>query len=196
MTLSCPPCEGTPLVNSSPRQPDTRSPWLLDIHELVRRPGEMKELRTQLPAPVGLGTELIGVSEGSPVDLELRLESVGEGVLVTGVASATVKGECARCLTTVEDHLNFDVEELYYYPGREAEEDAYWVQNDQIDLEPALRDAVVLELPFTPLCRPDCSGLCLVCGADLNADPEHGHGATIDPRWQKLAGLAPEGQSD
>lgn len=150
----------------------------------------------QLPAPVGLGIELIGVPEGAPVDLELRLESVGEGVLVTGIASATVQGECARCLTMVKDHLTFDIEELYYYPGREAEEDAYWVQNDQIDLEPALRDAVVLELPFTPLCRPDCAGLCPVCGADLNADPGHQHGAPVDPRWQKLTGLTPDGQPD
>ena len=143
-----------------------------------------------------MGIELIRVPEGSPVTLELRLESVVEGVLVSGTVGTDLVGECARCLTEVSDHREFELQELYYYPGKDAEEDALFIVNEYIDLEQPMRDAVVLELPFTPLCRPDCSGLCLVCGADLNADPEHGHGATIDPRWQKLAGLAPEGQSD
>ena len=57
---------------------------------------------------------------------------------------------------------------------------------DLIDLEPVLRDAVVLELPFQPLCRPDCAGLCPQCGANLNDDPGHEHRPDNDPRWDAL----------
>lgn len=169
---------------------DNRSPLVLDISALRRRAGEMKSIQREVPAPAGMGIELIGVAEGSPIDLDLHLESVVEGVLVTGTASAGLAGECARCLTRVTDEQSFDVSELYYYVGKDAEEDANWVENDTIDLEPALRDAIVLDLPFQPLCRDDCAGLCSVCGHNLNDDPSHSHDEPIDARWEKLADFA------
>ena len=132
---------------------------------------------------------MIGVPQGSDIDIDLRLEAVVEGVLVTGTADAILRGECARCLEGIDDQGSFSLQELYFYPGREAEEDACWVVDDMIDVEIPLRDAVVLELPFTPLCRPDCAGLCPTCGANLNNDPEHNHGEQVDPRWEKLADL-------
>lgn len=168
---------------------DLRSPWVIGIHELIRRPGELKNLEREIPAPAGVGVELIRVPETSPVEVEVRLESVSEGVLATGVVSADLVGECARCLSTVHDHRDFDLQELYYYPGRDAEEDALFVVDDHIDLEQPMRDAIVLDLPFTPLCREDCLGLCPVCGFVLNDDPEHNHGEQIDPRWQALQDL-------
>ena len=82
------------------------------------------------------------------------------------------------------------MQELYFYPGKEMEEDESLIVDELIDLEEALRDAVVLELPFTPLCEDDCLGLCPECGADLNDDPEHTHDQRIDPRWEKLTGLS------
>ncbi len=169
---------------------DNRSPLVLDITALRRRAGEMKSIQREVPAPAGLGIELIRVAEGSPIDLDLQLESVVEGVLVTGTASADLVGECARCLVEVTDEQSFDLSELYYYPGKDAEEDANWVENDTVDLEPALRDAIVLDLPFTPLCRDDCAGLCAVCGQNLNDDPSHSHDEPIDARWEKLADFA------
>jgi len=156
---------------------------------LARRAGTMKTIRRTVAAPASLGIDLIGVPQGSDIDLDLRLESVVEGVLVTGTADVILSGECARCLEEVDDRGSYTIQELYFYPGKDAEEDASRVIDDMIDVEVALRDAVVLELPFTPLCRPDCAGLCPQCGANLNNDPGHNHGEQVDPRWEKLADL-------
>lgn len=174
---------------SSRRHPDHRSPWVLEIHDLTRRPGTMKEFELEVPAPAGVGIELIAVPEGSPVELNLRAESVVEGVLVTGSAAVELHGECARCLRDVDYGESFDLQELFFYPGRDADEDAPVVVEDSVDLEGVFRDAVVLELPFTPLCRADCLGLCPSCGFNLNDEPDHSHDEPIDPRWAALAGL-------
>ena len=150
----------------------------------------MKRIETTVPAPADLGIEVIGVPQDSDVELDLTLQSVSEGVLVSGTATVELHGQCARCLTDIEDEQSFDVQELFFYPGREMEEDESLIVDELIDLEEALRDAVVLELPFTPLCEDDCLGLCPECGADLNDDPEHTHDQRIDPRWEKLTGLS------
>ena len=168
---------------------------VVDIHELTRTAGAMRHVRAQIEAPEGLGIELIRVQPGTMVDLDLTLESVIEGVWVSGTARAQLLGECSRCLTPVTDEQLFDVQELYYYRGRDAEEDAHFVHNDQIDLDPLLRDAIVLELPFTPLCRSDCAGLCIECGENLNDDPDHGHDEVLDARWENLAGLGTDDQA-
>ena len=168
---------------------DPRSPWVVGIHELMRRPGEMKSLSREIPAPAAFGVGRDQVPEGRPIDIDLRLESVSEGVLATGVVSADLVGECARCLGEVSDHRDFDLQDLYYYPGRPAEEDSLFIVDDHIDLEPPMRDAIVLELPFVPLCREDCLGLCPQCGFALNDDPGHRHEPQVDPRWAALEGL-------
>jgi len=176
---------------SSPHRPlNPRSGLVLDTHELGRRAGAMKLIRTTVEAPADLGIAVIGVSPGSPIELDLRLESVVEGVLVSGIASVQVRGECVRCLGEVSDQLEADIQELYVYPGVEQDDDlASRLERDLIDLEPLLRDEVVLDLPFQPLCRDDCLGLCVECGANLNDDPAHRHGAALDHRWEALRGL-------
>ena len=176
---------------SSPHRPlDTRSGLVLDTRELGRRAGAMKKVHTSVEAPLDLGIAVVGVPEGSPIELDLRLESVVEGVLVTGTATVQLKGECVRCLTEISDVMEIDVMELFVHPGSEATEDeASRMVGDLIDLEPLVRDAVVLDLPFQPLCRDDCAGLCATCGVDLNTDPGHRHEAPIDPRWERLTSL-------
>jgi len=176
---------------SSPHRPlDRRSGLVLDTHELGRRAGAMKLVRTTVEAPADLGIAVIGVPPGSPIELDLRLESVVEGVLVSGTASVQVRGECVRCLGEVSDQLEVDIQELYVYPGVEHyDELASRLEGDLIDLEPLLRDEVVLDLPFQPLCRDDCLGLCVECGANLNDDPDHRHEAALDHRWEVLRGL-------
>ena len=157
----------------------------------------MKEIQLVAEAPVGIGMDVIGVPSGSPVDLELRLESVVEGVLVTGTAEVTLQGQCARCLERIDSAEEVDLQELYLYPDKEPDdEDASRLEDELIDLEPLLRDTVVLDLPFTPLCRPDCAGLCPDCGANRNADPDHGHDDRIDPRWAGLSGWTAEPDDD
>ncbi len=169
---------------------DPRSPLVINTHELGRRPGSMRTQKLTLPAPVDLGIEVIGVPDGSPVELDLRLEAVMEGVLASGSARAMVVGECARCLERVEDDLEVALQELYVYPESDAEEDeASRLDGELLDLEPVLRDAVVLSLPFRPVCRPDCPGLCAQCGARLADEPSHSHEDSIDPRWASLSSL-------
>jgi DUF177 domain-containing protein len=176
---------------SSPHRPlNPRSGLVLDTHELGRRAGAMKVVRASVEAPADLGISVIGVPPGSPVELDLRLESVVEGVLVSGSATVQVRGECVRCLGEISGELEVDIQELYVYPGVEPDDDlASRLEGDLIDLEPLLRDAVVLGLPFQPLCRDDCLGLCVECGANLNDDPDHRHEAHLDPRWDALRGL-------
>src|SRR5512132_3885272 len=134
---------------SSPHRPlDPRSGLVLDTHELGRRAGAMKLVRTTVEAPADLGIAVIGVPPGSPIELDLRLESVVEGVLVSGTASVQVRGECVRCLGEVSDQLEVDIQELYVYAGVERDDDlASRLEGDLIDLEPLLRDEVVLDLP-------------------------------------------------
>ncbi|MDR0435594.1 MAG: DUF177 domain-containing protein [Propionibacteriaceae bacterium] len=163
---------------------------VLGTHELPRRAGEMKKTRREIDAPADLGVEMIGVPEGSPIALDLVLQSAGEGILVTGTATARLLGSCVRCLASVAYDDSFTIDELYFYPGREAEEDDLYVVDEQIDLDPALREAVVLELPINPLCRPDCLGLCPICGRNRNDDPRHSHeDAPTDARWEALKAL-------
>ncbi len=110
-------------------------------------------------------------------------------------ATAPVEGECGRCLRPISDTLDVTFQELYAYADsttdETAEEDEVGrLQGDLIDLEPELRDAVVLALPTNPLCRADCPGLCPECGVpwdDLPADHSH---QQVDPRWAALRELS------
>ena len=173
---------------------DPRSPLVLDTRELGRRAGSMRTVRFPAPAPADLGVELIGVPAGSEIDLDLRLESVMEGVLVSGTAAVELTGECGRCLEPVTETLSVPIQELFAYPDSTTDETAddeetARMEGDFLDLEPTLRDAVVLALPLTPLCREDCAGLCAECGERLDDLPEdHTHEAT-DARWSALQDL-------
>lgn len=186
---------------------DHRNPLVFDTHELGRRPGAQQRLTRSVDAPKDLGIKgVVGVPEGAPVELELRLESVMEGVLVTGTARAKAEGECVRCLEPLELELEADFQEMFSYPdaderGRvitrpddnaddaEDDEDRLFLEDGLFDLEPVLRDAVVLALPMQPVCQDDCPGLCSQCGARLADDPDHHHDA-VDIRWAALQGLA------
>lgn len=108
---------------------------------------------------------------------------------MTGTATVQLQGECARCLREITDDMSFELQELFFHPGREVDEDECLIEDESVDLESSLRDAVVLELPFMPLCSEDCLGLCPECGANLNDDPDHEHELVIDPRWSKLVDL-------
>ena len=169
---------------------DPRAPLVLDTHELGRRPGASRRVARVVPAPADLGIAVLGVPEGSEVELSCLLESVLEGVLASGTAQVQLTGECARCLDPIGDSLAVEFQELYVYPESDAQDDeASRLRGELLDLEPVLRDAVVLALPFRPVCQEDCPGLCPECGARLADDPGHDHGEQIDPRWAALAAL-------
>ncbi len=169
------------------------NPWALELRELGRRPGSMQELDRTLAAPAGWRLELVGVPEGAPVHLRLRLEAVMEGVLVSGDIEVPVEGQCARCLDPFEDTLELDVQELYAYPGSTTEatseeDEVRLVEGERIDLEPMVRDTVVLALPLSPVCTEDCAGLCAGCGQRLDDLPDDHSHELVDPRWAGLAG--------
>lgn len=168
-----------------------RPTLVLGIHDLSRRPGTMRELDLEVSAPADLTNEVVGVPAGEPMQVTGRLDSVIEGVLASGTITAPLRGECVRCLGPVSREIHAEFSELFAYPGAverdpqdEEAEDILEVIGEEIDLEQTVRDAVGLELPFQPLCRPDCQGLCPQCGKDLNTDP-HEHD-NIDIRWAAL----------
>ena len=168
--------------------------FVFDMRALGRGPGEFRDERRTASAPDGLGSGLVLVPVGGDVALDLRFEAVSEGVLVTGSAVAPLTGECARCLDPLTSTIEVSFQELYrYLPDPDEDEDDgedRFLDGDFLDLEPAFRDAVVLALPLSPLCRDDCPGLCAECGAKLaDVGPEHGHGDKVDPRWGLLAKL-------
>lgn len=161
----------------------------------------MRTVKTTVPAPADLGTALVGVDAGSDLVLDLRLEAVMEGVLVSGEVRGVVVGECGRCLGPIRQPVSVPVQELFVYPDRvaaedEEEEELPEVEGDLIDLEPTLRDAVVTALPFQPLCRPDCPGLCPECGVRLADVPEPHVHEKVDARWAALQGLGAGSSSD
>jgi len=177
-------------------QPDPRRPLVFDVSRLGRRPGAMLTIRTEVPSPARIGLELIGIEPGAQLDLDLRVESVSEGVLVSGTVRAPTRGECSRCLGAVHGDVAIELTELFAYPdsvteATTEEDEVGHVVDQTVDLLQPIVDAVGLVLPFAPLCSADCPGLCPQCGVALaTAEPGHRH-EQIDPRWAKLAEMLP-----
>lgn len=171
---------------------DPASPLVLDTKPLGRRAGAMVELSRSFEAPTGWAVSSAEVVAGTPAELDLRLESVVEGVLVTGTATAMIEAECSRCLDTMRRVISVSVQQLFEYPADggapsldEDGEPIPALQGDLLDLEPLVRDAVLLDLPAVPLCAADCAGLCPACGFRLAEDPAHHHDE-VDQRWDTL----------
>lgn len=177
-------------------------------HDLPRRAGEMREYALVIPTPVRIGIDVIAVLAGEDIHLDMRLESVTQGVLVSGQLSAIADGQCVRCLEPMELEIASRIQELYRYAPEKphtkaarrrarAEEDdldlaeEFMMEGEIIDLAAPIRDAIVLALPVNPLCSTDCRGLCPGCGmkwSNLPADHLH---ELMDQRWAGLVGLQP-----
>ncbi|MBF6436186.1 YceD family protein [Nocardia cyriacigeorgica] len=174
--------------------------FVLDVRNLGRGAGSMRELHRTVTTTDRLGLDLIAVPAGSDVELDLRLQSVSEGVLITGTVSAPLTGECSRCLESFDDEIELSLTELFAYPDSAteqttSEDEVYRMADDLIDLEPVIVDALGVELPLQPLCTPDCAGLCPECGVRMAiAGSDHGH-EILDPRWAGLAKFAADSPS-
>ena len=147
----------------------------------------MREHSLDIDVPEGFGNAVIGVRAGATMHLGVRLESLHDGILVSGEIDTVAAGECVRCLTDVTIPVEVEFQEVFAYSIDEAFD--YAVHDNQVDLEPVVRDAVVLSLPFQPVCQEDCLGLCPECGVRLLDNPGHEHEAPVDSRWAPLAGL-------
>ena len=170
--------------------PAATSPLDLNVRDLVHRPGEMRERTLEVPAPEQFGAAAAVVAQGTPVTLDVRLEGLHEGILVSADVETTATGECVRCLDPVTIPLQVEIQELFAYSADEAFD--FVVRDDHVDLEPVVRDAVVLALPFQPVCRPDCPGLDPETGEKLADHPERSPREVIDPRWAALEGFTPD----
>ncbi len=174
-----------------------RQPLVVDTTKLPRQPGATRALKRVVPAPADLGVELISVPEGSDLELDMSMTSVSEGVYISGTVRGSLTGECGRCLNEIDKSFEVSIAELFAYEDSTTEEttdddEVGRMQGDLLDLEPAVRDAVVLTLPTNPLCRPDCPGLCPECGVHLDDLPaDHSH-EEIDARWAALRNLSTE----
>ncbi len=179
----------------------------VSLTHLPRRPGNMWEADLEFVAPPELEVGMAKVAPASKMPAQIRIESVLDGVLVNLDFDFEVEAECARCLEPVmwTDHSR--VTELFLYEetdsrGRvvQACDDAseeltfFYVQDDAVDLLDSVRDAIVLDLPLSPLCRPDCLGICPQCGDKFEGVP-HDH-ATTDHRWSALEGLLESTNND
>jgi len=158
----------------------------IDVRDLLQNPGSARTVRLHEAVP-DLRTELAGVPEDEPIEGALTLESVVEGIYVTGSVAGRVSYRCARCLKDFDGGFDVQMNELFV--REPTPDDDYALEPDlTLDPEPMVRDAVVLEMPFSPLCRPDCLGLCERCGGDRNLG-ECSCTEPIDPRWSALEGL-------
>lgn len=159
-------------------------PFVLPVRDLVHRPGEMREHSLEVPAPAKWGEGLVAVDEGEQLAVDVRLESVHEGILVSGEVDTEYTGVCSRCLTDIAQGLQVEFQELFAYPG--DEETDFEVQDDHVDLETLVREAVVLALPFQPVCQPDCPGLDPATGERLTESAGSEQREPLDPRWAAL----------
>lgn len=157
----------------------------IDVRELLGHPGTQRRvaLRGTLEA---FGTEVASVPEDRPVEGDLLLESIVEGILVSGDLSGSLSLRCARCLTEFDSPFLVEVQELFVVAPDPDTDDYPLDPEGLIDPEQMVRDAVGVELPFSPLCKPDCLGLCPVCGGDRNLGECPGDHIEADPRWSGL----------
>jgi uncharacterized protein len=160
----------------------------IDVRDLVGRFGSWRIERVSGTIE-DLATTLAGLREDTPVTGELMLESLEEGILASGRVQGVLSLRCARCLREFEEGFSVELRELFAtFPHEDSDE--YPLDPEGfLDPHQMMRDAIGVELPFAPVCRPDCRGLCSRCGGDLNlgectcTEPE------IDPRWNGLAAL-------
>ena len=182
------------MAGESPVAAAGRRRYEENIRDILNRPGEMRERSRIFDVPEKLGEALAEVPAGAEMTLDVRLESVHEGILVSAQVHTTMAAECGRCLEKFTTPFQVEFQELFAYTPTEADE--YGVHGDHVDLEPPLRDAVVLALPFQPVCRPDCPGLDPESGELRETEAPAEPAADIDPRWAALAGFEAEDEPD
>jgi len=157
------------------------------VKDLLKHPGNMRELVLHESFGEKVGTPGAYLPAGAELEIDLRLESVHEGILATGEVCGTGIAECSRCLDEIKLAIEVDFQELFAYSS--SSDDELVVDGEHIDLEQVVIDSVVLSLPFQPVCSQDCLGLCAECGSKLNENPGHEHEKPIDSRFEALKDL-------
>ena len=160
------------------------SPLLVNAAELLRRSGNQKTVALSAPLSALDVHDDERFVDDAEVDIALELESLTDGIVVDGTVTVPWRGTCRRCLADTGGVSVSEVHELYQRVITDP--DAFEIVGDQIDLRPVAREAVLLDAPTTPLCDPDCKGLCPTCGANMNEAPCQCTPPPADPRWAAL----------
>jgi len=182
-----------------------RSIYIFNTHDLPHRAGEMREHELDLKITEAVGVDLLSVKPGEIIEVDLRLQSVDEGVLATARVIANATGECTRCLKPISWPIDENFTELYYYEvlanksaGKRGsksskeddldleEDDLSFMIGDDINLEPAIRDVIILNLAVNPLCNEDCPGLEEKQGQNWSYLPVVESQSPADQRWAAL----------
>lgn len=185
-------------IQSGVPSPDATKPWVMSVTELIDSPGASEHTEITWPAPAELSVPLLGVEQGSAMQVDVRLDSVHEGILVSGTVDGTLTGQCSRCLDPITEPVTIDIQELFQFEfdPMVEEDEQHMVEHGLVNIEPIMRDALVTSLPFQPRCSPDCEGLCDQCGIRLEeAEPDHHH-EQLDPRWAALANFVSDNTSE
>lgn len=185
------------------------TPWSIPISQLSLKPGNTQDIdHVIMPAPSGIGDNLVGIPEGTDVTVNGMLESLADGILFTGTISAPFDAECARCLEPIHDTITVapvvfytyeedmpasfssDEEEVDIIASQDETDDTYPLspQSIYLNMEALVRDSLAQALPLQPLDREDCRGLCPQCGINLNDHPDHHHDV-VNIQWAALEGL-------
>lgn len=154
----------------------------IDVSDLIGHPGMSRPLRVA-GSVEDLSTEVAEVA--GEVTAALLLESIIEGIWVSGTLSGVFALRCARCLDGFERAFSFEVHELFSERPEPDGEDYALEPNETLQPGQMAVDAIGMEMPFAPLCRPDCLGLCETCGRNRNLGGCSGH-PQHDPRWAGL----------
>lgn len=163
-----------------------KNPLLVNALEMLRRPGTQKDVAMSVTASM-LGIDDPRLLPGHEIEVDLRCESLSDGIVVDGGVRVDFRGDCRRCLTLLTGTVTIEVHELYQV--NLTDPDAFPIENDQIDLGAMVRESVLLDLPDSPVCRPDCAGLCPVCGIDRNVSECGCTVSSPDPRWAGLEAI-------
>ena len=163
------------------------NPLLVNAAELLRRPGTDRKIELAVPLIDLDVVDATRFPDDAEVAVQLRLDSLSDGIVVDGVLRTPWIGVCRRCLVDTSGVAESDVRELYQKVVTAI--DAFEIVGEQLDLRPLVRELVLLDAPSTPLCRPDCAGLCPTCGVDRNKETCSCEPPPVDPRWSALDAL-------
>ena len=165
------------------------SPLLINIIEMTRRAGTLKDIEIAIPVSTFDFADK-RLNDETEIEIALQLESINGGIIVQGTVTGQSQLLCGRCLRNIEFANVASIDELYQRVPDNP--DAYPIEGESLDLQPMVREMVLLSLPDTPLCKADCPGLCPQCGADLQSAPCDCQAQRFDERWAILDQLREE----
>ncbi|MFP7697275.1 YceD family protein [Trueperella sp. LYQ143] len=175
------------------------TPFVVSSARLARLSREDLIVDEDIPAPESFGIDVLTVAPDEPIGVNVRISATSDGILVNGRTWACATGECARCLRPVNIELDRPIMEMVFSQDRREEliaqgdeeaQDFFVLTDEGLDLEPLIRDALILAMPLTPLCDPECQGLCQGCYERLDDLPADHHHDYRNPDFAALDDLA------